>query len=386
MPFLLLLCVLVLGWLPATLQLLSFDPARASRLTCREMVDDWAKFHQSTQQQAPRTRQDRTAAERRIHLLGCAAYQLLDNLSWVARTKASWVRPAELPYYRRLQWLSEKSKGRKAERMACGCREPLSHASQLGEPTLRAMLDEALRGEEDLHKLVVATRPLVQLIGDRDVLLVGNSDNLETLGPRQGAAIDGYGVVVRFNTNWRADLARFIGHKRDVWVVMDYASACGCLTSRCCNATQERAMWERVGDASLFFSKTPPPGFDKPEHNRTRVVTSFGASAATFNYWLWLEAMAHRQLASVLNPLSHMRSGMQALLGVAANGIVPTLAGFDVGSALHADMYEELAAREAGGADRPPIVKYKEEAQVVAEMQAAGLLLLLGGKAKGRAA
>eukprot|EP00899_Mesostigma_viride_P014913 jgi/Mesvir1/23422/Mv25956-RA.1 len=350
-------------------------------LSCPEIAAEWAKwlrsFPKGFEQDCSIGKHVRTA--RRTNSLGCAPYQLLDDFSWVHRANASWVPTSLGSQYRRL--LHRAAQNKQASLLRCKCRDPFSNAAELELDTVKMILFEALCEEARMEEVLYKAEPLVQLTrgsSGNEILMVGNSASLQDPGtPARGTLIDSYPVVVRFNLRWREDMAPFVGWKRDVWVANDYHDTCGCLKSGCCTPEQEELLWQVIGsNCSLILGKLPPPGMSKAIHANVQFAT-FGISASTINYWLWLEGMQHPEFQTLLSPILHTRTGMQTIFLAVASGLRTTIVGFDIGNVLHRDLYQVIDEREGKNRAYAPLRKFRSETNILIEMVKAGLLHVL---------
>eukprot|EP00899_Mesostigma_viride_P022603 jgi/Mesvir1/3527/Mv12000-RA.1 len=259
---------------------------------------------------------------------------------------------------------------------------PLS-VEQYSDDGIKAMLWSALDNEAGLEKQKTSSTPLLDLVAANpdSVVLVGNSGKLELLGNGTGEWIDRHATVMRFNTNWLAELRHLIGSKRDVWVVGDYRSACGDQGPQHCTPEQLAALWERVGpDVKVYNGETP----EGHGHLHDVAFTHWTSKPFLWNYFLWLKSHDHPHIKTPFPYTTPTRTGTTGLFGCLIHGIVPHMVGFDTGGCMHADYYETLRAREMFAQhkrDSPlpgrPIMHYRHEPIILSELNEAGLVHLV---------
>eukprot|EP00899_Mesostigma_viride_P018304 jgi/Mesvir1/26475/Mv16145-RA.1 len=373
-----------LGLLLASL--LSWQLVVCEPLKCAAVQEAWAKWHQelltlSYQEKRGHinTRRKDVAAK-----VGCEAYQLSGDFSWLRRISRNWVPPDQKTHFESLERRQRGWRGKRSSGLLCPCDSPLSD-DQLTSEGLQAMLWSALANEAGLRDQISQTVELksVAMKKPDSVIVVGNSAKLEWMGNDTGAWIDSHAVVMRFNTNWRADQRHLAGSKRDVWVTGDYRFACGCAGTGCCTPEQLTALWDRVGPDVKVYNGQPPPGFDHP--SRAHVAfRRWSSGPFLWNYLLWLHNRDHPEINTPFPFTAPTRSGMTGLFGLLINGIVPTIVGFDSGECLHPDYYEVMRQREefahggVGATFHPAkvLMHYQHEPMILAQMAVAGLIRL----------
>eukprot|EP00899_Mesostigma_viride_P011130 jgi/Mesvir1/20017/Mv13269-RA.2 len=193
-------------------------------LDCPAVQTAWTTWHQtflSSKINGSRHRESgRKSVAKRV---GCEAYQLSGDFSWLSRVQPQWVPPEGKKIFSSLQARQQSWKGKRSTGQLCRC-TPLLSEHQYTTEGLQVMLFSAMSNEAVLLRKQQQTHTLKELVanGTGGLVMVGNSAQVESMGKDMGAWIDAHGVVLRFNTNWRRDKAQLIGSKRDVWVVGDY--------------------------------------------------------------------------------------------------------------------------------------------------------------------
>eukprot|EP00899_Mesostigma_viride_P018293 jgi/Mesvir1/26465/Mv16139-RA.1 len=317
--------------------------------------------------------------------LRCDAYQLSGDFSWISRVEPEWVPKKDAATFETLKTRQNVWHGKRAtDGLLCPCNHPLPDEERTDD-AIKAMLLTALANEAGLAKQMERSEALRQLMSANpdSVIVVGNSAKMELLGNDTGEWIDSHAVVMRFNTNWRADQRHLTGSKRDVWVTGDYKSACGCLGARCCTPEQLAALWDRVGpDAKVYNGQRPAPseGHGPPPG---MTFTQWSSGSLLWNYILWLKSHAHKDIQTIVPPKEPTRTGMSGIFGVILHGIVPKVVGFDSGACMHIDYYEVLRARDEVAEHKGHVLMhYAHEPRILAELDKAGIIQLVEPKVK----
>eukprot|EP00899_Mesostigma_viride_P025491 jgi/Mesvir1/6126/Mv00830-RA.1 len=203
----------------------------------------------------------------------------------------------------------------------------------------------------------------ISQLSPNSTILVGNSQKLLAADPPLGDVINGYDDVIRFNSKRIAEYVRAIGSKTTVMVMGDFQWTCGCNGGECCNATQVAAFWSRVGDvrallvsfkrflhASVFKRGARPQGVSVHELGHIDCFEQdhpFDCSklqyvrASMLNAWLdQKRAEGHRGLVSRIPWGKRIRTGTQTLMLLLFHGMVPTIAGYDLGCEQNHHFYE----------------------------------------------
>eukprot|EP00899_Mesostigma_viride_P020646 jgi/Mesvir1/28583/Mv00998-RA.1 len=350
--------------------------------------------------------------------LGCDAHAMANDMSWLDLVDPAWVRRGssygasefaslrefaeQLAQVRAAQARDERESDATKSLGGCIC-APIKNVTALSPVLLQAMLHTALMAQGQLNQVVAAAQEAVDLagVGDdkEDVIVVGNSGGVEDLPRDTGDVIDTFGTVVRFNSKYFEQLADRVGHKRDMWVMGDYNTVCGCWEGKCCTDEQLRAMRHRMGNkVRLILGVLPFPqgllrvaGLNKDGSNKLedvpfRKVSLRAHSHRVLNYWLWQRNMMQpktRLLRRIHNKDVNLRSGLTTIFMLMIAGVKPTVVGFDVGGprAMHPSLYHILEYK-AGHLQTAPLVldQYVQETNILPSLSDAGYIKILNAQ------
>eukprot|EP00899_Mesostigma_viride_P020648 jgi/Mesvir1/28585/Mv00999-RA.2 len=329
-------------------------------------------------------------------VVGCDAYAMAQDLRWVDLVDVGWVDAKYEDAFSSLMELARQVRHARGEKEGpdtrislggCQC-APVQDVSSLSPNVLRAMLFTALSAQASLSEKISEAKDALQVagVGDdkEDVIVVGNSGGVVDLPRDMGDLIDTFGTVVRINAKYYEELSDRIGRKRDVWVMGDYRTSCGCWNGRCCTDEQLAAIWHRLGDnvRAVLGVAWPPRGASERGVAFTKVILR-GHSHHVINFWLWRHNMLHPG-GSPLRRLrvdANLRSGLTTVLTLLFAGCKPTIVGFDLGgmSAMRPGIFFTLKERHSGDPAPHVLSQYEDETWTLMSLRDAGLIHVLDG-------